>query len=514
VVPGPFLKNEAVPAIDDRTRVCSAGVWLRRCTAITSHVIAVLTPGGGREPRPGSPKIFRNILSARWLNRLHERKVEIYQTSLYRGAETMDQSALVKEALPEFFRNVEIIGSATVEVTKYRALHAETLNTYLAANKKTDVEIKANATPVLLASKSVKEAYQRNDFAQIRAMEDIAQRELEAVYNNVSTKGDAAWTKVRGKNGQEFYMSWSSTGSMWSYTESITAVAKNDQSGAMTFQSVVQVGTYTKTGRIAGIQTYNLNAPTLLAESVVAYLVARAVSGIIAEGLGFLVAQFAMFMANAAANLGLDGFAFFVSEAALATVASLLVFAIVFIGLVYLFDWLNRRYTIRLQIFNWDAKSDWDVAGQYMSNAKIPGGDSKLEFRIPKLVPPGTIVVPPGFEPVEALDAVCSYAVIIWENDNTFAEGCSMAVRIKRAGKEEGFMWAFDCPRFSDNKQAGSDGLKDPKAYRNSAPWSSSPLGFWITSTPSNVPVTFAVNALSGAKENLYDPIINVNYKK
>jgi hypothetical protein len=426
----------------------------------------------------------------------------------------MSQSALVKEALPEFFRDVEIVGPATLEVPKYRALHAKTLGKYLAANKKTDVEIAAKTTPVLLASKSVKEIYQRNDFAKIKLLEDTAQKELDAVYTNVSTKGDQAWTKVRGKDGKEFYMSWSSTGSMWSYTESITSGVANAKDGKITTQAVVQVGTYTKTGRIAGIQTYNLTTTTLLTDSVVAFLVARAVSGILAEGLGFLVAQFAMFMANAAAELGLDGFAFFVSEAALATVASCLVFAVVFIGLLYLFNWLNRKYTIRLQIFNWDDKSDWDAAGQSMSNAKIPGGDSKLEFTIPKLVAPGAIVVPPGFEPVEVLDSVCSYAVVIWENDNTFMEGCSMAVRMKRAGTNEGFMWAFDCPRFSDNQQAGSNGLMEPAAYRNAAPWNATPRDFSIVSTSSKIPVSFSVNALSGAKDDLYNIIINVNNKR
>lgn len=193
--------------------------------------------------------------------------------------------------------------------------------------------------------------------------------------------------------------------------------------------------------------------------------------------------------------------------------ATCLVFAVVFIGLAYLWGWLNRKYTIRLQVFNWDDKSDWNMNGQYMSNAKIAGEDRKLEFTIPKMLAPGDVVVPPGFNPVEVLDSVCSYAVIVWENDNTFMEGCSMAVRMQRAQQKDGFMWAFDCPRWSNNQQAGSNGMMDPKAYRNQAPWSSTPKNFSITSTSSNVPVNFAVDALSGADDGLYNVIININKK-
>ena len=417
----------------------------------------------------------------------------------------MNQPAHVMDALPDFFKDVEIVGSAEHEVEKYKAQHAANMLTAA----KTDVNVAAVASPVLLASQSVREAYQSNDFAKIKQMETDANNDLQSVYNNVSTKGKSAWTKVKS-NDKTYYMAWSSTGSMWSYTDSITPITKD---GKTTYQAIVQVGSYTQTGKIAGIHSYNLTLPTLLAESVVAYIVARAVSGIVAEGLGFLVANFALYLTQAAAEVGLESFAFFVSEAALATIASCLVFAVVFIGLLYLWNWLNRKYTIRLQVFNWDDKHDWNTDGQYMSNAKIAGKGNDFTFTIPKMVPPGGVVTPPGFDPVEALDAVCFYAVVVWENDNTFMEGCSMAVRMQRENSANGFMWAFDCPRFSDNKQAGSDGTSDPKSYLNNVHWNNSPRNFSVESTPDKTLVNFALDELSGASDNLYNAIININPK-
>ena len=418
----------------------------------------------------------------------------------------MNQSVLVKEALPDFFKDVEIVGSADHEVEKYKTQHSALMMT----NAKTNVDVKAVSSPVLLASKSVRQAYQSNNFSQIKKMEQDAQNDLDAIYTNVSTKGKSAWTKVK-KDNKTFYMAWSKTGSMWAYTDSIEQ--SNDESGNTSYQAIVQVGSYTQTGKIAGIHTYNLTLPTLLAESVIAYIVARAVSGVIAEGLGFLVANFAMYLAEAAAEVGLESFAFFVSEAALATVASCLVFAVVFIGLAYLWNWLNRKYTIRLQIFNWDNEHDWNADGQYMSNAKIAGKSNDFTFTIPKEVEPGTVVTPPGFDPVEPLDAVCYYAVVVWENDNTFMEGCSMAIKMQREHTAEGFMWAFDCPRFSDNKQAASNGTSDPKSYLSSVHWNNSPKNFSINSTSNNTPVNFALDALSGASDNLYNILINIDKK-
>ncbi|MCC4770493.1 hypothetical protein FXV91_09930 [Methanosarcina sp. DH2] len=403
------------------------------------------------------------------------------------------------ESLPSFFRDVQVIGPAHLELQKYRAKYSK----LDISSKPTNCEVRADKSPMLLVPKEVREAYQRNDFAAIKKFETQSQEDLQAVYDNVSKNGEKAWTKVK-KDGKEFYMSWSDKGSMWAYTVSTST------SDDVTQQALVQIGTYSKSTSVLGLQSYNLTLPTVVAESLIALIVARAVSGIIAEGLGFAIASFSLLLAQAAAAAGFESFSFAIPVALVSTVASCLVFAVVFIGLAYLWNWLNRKYTIRLQVFNWDYTNDWSVNGQYLSNATICGGngDNKvLNFTLPKMVKPGDVVTPPGFDPVEALDSVCYYGVIIWENDNTFAQGCSMAIPIEK-NKNEGFMWAFDCPRFSSNQQAAENGIKDPKIYRDTCHWNEQPLGFKITS--SKIPVSFALDALSGASDGLYNINIHI----
>ncbi len=85
-----------------------------------------------------------------------------------------------------------------------------------------------------------------------------------------------------------------------------------------------------------------------------------------------------------------------------------------------------------------------------------------------------------------------------------------MAIQVQK-NNTEGFMWAFSCPRFTNNKQAASNGLLDPKAYLAHAKWNSNPLNFCIKSTSRNNPVIFALDALSGAPDNLYNINIHIN---
>lgn len=414
----------------------------------------------------------------------------------------LNTSAL-QNVLPPFFRDVEIVGSADVEVEKYRKMHLRQARNA----QPVSCQITGASAPVLLTNQRIRDIYQSNRFSEIKKLEEKAQKDLQPIYDNISRNGDAAWTKVRSE-GKEFYMSWAQNGCMW-----VNAVNAADTNGT-TYQAVVQIGTYSKSSGVLGIHSYNLTFTTVLVESVIAFIVAKALSGIVAKGLAFVVDMFAVYICQAAAKLGLQAFSCTVAASVLSTVATCLVFVVVFIGLTYLWNWLNRKYTIRLQIFNWDTKNSWSADGEAYSNAKIAGSNDELAFTLPPMEEAGSIVTPPGFQPVEVLDSVCYYAAVVWENDNTFMQGCSMALRLKKQGSSEGFMWAFDCPRFADNKQGADDGLKAAKDYLNKVKWKSEPKSFEITSTSANIPVAFALDALSGADDNLYNINIHINSHK
>lgn len=414
-------------------------------------------------------------------------------------------TSIPMDVLPPFLRDVEIVENAAVEIMNRKKVNA------VMKGQEIKSEIKVSQTPILMTSKEVKKAYIQNDFKKIKELEQKAQKDLQPIYENISKNGAKAWTKVRS-GGKEFYMSWSNSGCMWVYTSEMKKISSGQND--FSYQVEAQVGTYSKSGSILGLHSYNLSLTSVLVEAVISYIIAKALSQIIAEGLGFLVANFATYICTAAAEMGIEAFSCTVATTALSAVATCLVFAVVFIGLTYLWDWLNRKYTIRLQIFNWDGEHDWKVVQEVRSNAKISGEDKEeVKFSLDRMKNAGEEVLPPGFADIEILDSVCCYGVVVWENDNTFMEGCSMALKVQKGDTQEGFMWAFDCPRFSDNKHAGDNGLQDAAAYLKNCKWKSTPKGFEIAATNSKIPVSFALDALSGAKDNLYNINIHINKK-
>ncbi|KAF2074795.1 hypothetical protein CYY_003898 [Polysphondylium violaceum] len=374
--------------------------------------------------------------------------------------------------------------------------------------------------PLLNTTPQNKSYYQTNNFAQIAQLEQKANSDITPIYGNITAQGQAAWTLVEDpKSGQQYYMSWSQYGSVWTYTQSITPSTEAQLAAepTTTYQAVVQFGTYSQTSSVAGIHSYNLGLTTMVVESVVALILAKCMSSFIADGLGFLVSQFAIRLTQAAVELGFESFSFAVPEFLIGAVAGCLCFAIIFIGIAYLWNWLNRLYTLRVQVFNWDTNYNWQLTSQGFSNAVNPGQDSnqtQLGITLDKMVSAGGVVYPPGFNPVTPLDSVCYYAVIVYENDQTFAEGASFAIQsIRNNDTTQGFTYAFNCPRFADNGQYVVNSVVDPTTFLTTAEskWVSTPQTQTIQVTPDNTPVTVSFDYLEGASNDTYNINININ---
>ncbi len=405
-------------------------------------------------------------------------------------------------ALPPFFQGIRVICPASKEIINHRAKFQVCF-----AREETKCQINSVTTPKLYMSHRIKRIYQSNNFGEIKRLEEKSKKDLQSVYEKIEKYGAGAWNKVE-KDGREYYMCWSSSGCIWSCAQNTDFGGKKSK-----YEAVVQVGTYSRSSCILGIHDYNLSVTGEIAMSVLSLIIAMALSGIMAKGLAFLVSEFALLACNAAASLGLKAFSCTVAATAVTNVAIALVAVIAFIGLNYLWEWLNRRYTICLRIYNWDIQHDWMTVSSYLDNAKIAGTEQTGEFfNIPRMTKPGNDVYPPGFQPVEALDTVCSYGIIIWENKQTFLQGCAMAMCFKSSGKES-FTWGFDCPRLARNRHKAGLDFNHPKEFLENYPWNPSPLHFAIDCA-DHTPVSFGLNALSGADDNLYNVNIHINHRQ
>ncbi|AOY81139.2 hypothetical protein BJP36_15755 [Moorena producens JHB] len=397
-----------------------------------------------------------------------------------------------------FFKNLEIIGPASERLKELEKPE------FLAEdNDIGEVTIDAES-PILMTSQEVRRAYTSNDFNRIKEIEAQSQKDIDPVYDNITNNGDEAWDTVRDpESGEEFSMSWSDNASVWCYAKNSGASRSGDQS----HQNLVSIGTYSVSSSVAGIQSYNLTTKVLLTETIVATAMRYAIAQVMKTGINFVTEAITGYIIQGFAKVGVKASVRIVSRAVGALTVSL-TFAVVFICIIFLFNFLNRLYTIRLMIYNWSSTDDWEVNGQYMGNAVLPGEEEQLtkdlKFTIPKALSSGDSVAPPGFQDLETLDAICYTATLAWQNDATFLAGCEMAIQVRKVGTTEGFMWAFHCPRFSDNTQAADDGLQDPEQYFNNVKWNSNPLGFEIRSTSDNIPISIALDALSYGTDNAY----------
>lgn len=259
----------------------------------------------------------------------------------------------------------------------------------------------------------------------------MAQQDIGPIHEHLKLHPIDGGTRVRCE-GKEFFLTWTDSGSMWAHS-----IEEKRSDDGNSFQVVVQIGTYSQSSQVVGIQTYNITTSVFAPAAVIALIVAGAVAGVIAIGLAVSAAAIATAAETAAGALGYTA-TFGVPVGAVTGLVFAVVFAIVFIGLVYLLDWLNRKYTIRLQIQNWDKDNDWELDGAYYNNAVV-AGDKEQKFEpitIPKVI--DGPILPPGFLPVEPVDTVRYYAAIVWENDNRFLKGCSMALRLRKKGTDQG----------------------------------------------------------------------------
>ncbi|KAF2068520.1 hypothetical protein CYY_010155 [Polysphondylium violaceum] len=424
--------------------------------------------------------------------------------------------------MPSILKGLQVLGTGTDEVKKLREFHASDKLAKKAAGdfttyaSSTPVQIVPVSAPIFMTTSAIKSAYVNGNFSYIKQLEATASADLNPVYDNIKRNGDAAWRKV-SQDGQDYWMSWGPSGFVWTYTDptstkQVQATASGDPPKVLQY---VQFGTYSQNAQICGIHTYNLTLPTMIVESVLALIISKCLSSFIAEGLDFLVSAFASELGAAALEVGLE-LTFVCPEFVLPLVATCIVFAIAFIGISYFWDWINRKYTIRLQIFNYDPNYEWRIFRQYMDNGVIPGHDNGLlDFNLPKTIPANSVQTPPGFGGITSLDSACYYGEVIWNNDNTIFEGVGFAFTAMRTQPYgvPGFQFGFLCPRFADNKLAINDGTMDSKTYYNNVKdnnkWVSNPMHGQITSVDSTV-VNYSLDALSGASDNLYNILINI----
>jgi len=339
--------------------------------------------------------------------------------------------------------------------------------------------------PQLITSEACKNAFKNNDWNTIYKLQSQANTDLEPIYHQFEVNQDKSWVLVRDEvTGMWYHMSYSNKGSYcWTFSSFVDYDTDSDKN--VKYSCTVQYGSYSASTKIIGIHRVWLGLAKFASEATVSGAFSYFICRLLRKGIDFLSRDLEVILTDAAADAGLDAI-FTIGAYVLPIFVPCAVFAIVFIGISYLWKWLNKRFTICVSVYNFDQNNNWTIRNQSLSNAFNPGKDNatSLNLTIPKLIPPGTDPFSKLWCPndvssqlIHVTQYVVSYAYLVYENDHHFAQGCSFALQVGIEGSNTGVTYAFQCPWDKNNGQYMEGSIQDANSFLTKA------RSHWVEST-------------------------------
>ncbi|KAF2072556.1 hypothetical protein CYY_006131 [Polysphondylium violaceum] len=380
--------------------------------------------------------------------------------------------------------------------------------------------------PQLLMTNEVKKIYQSNNWSAIKKLQDQANKDLSAMMSNIQNHPLNSWFEVQDDTDptQYYYYTFDKiNGSYaWCWCNAVNP-AFDPFNPNIKLMAPVQYGVYSTTTSIAGIHSYNLGLATVLPEVAVASILSLFISKALGKGINFLASDLTKMISDAATEAGCE-LVFSIASSALGIVCGCVVFAIVFIGISYLWNFFNKRFQIYVSVYNWDPVNDWQIPVQALSNGVNPGQDSNnnINLQIPKQVPQGShigksVSLPPDIasELMHTMEAVVNYATIAYENTHTFAQGLSFSFNCSMVkNPNTGFTYAFQCPWVASNAQYIEGTVQDPNSFLSKA------RSHWVEKTGpltvnvAGMPVSCWIDDLTGGDaqgSDNYQVAIHIN---
>jgi len=413
------------------------------------------------------------------------------------------------------FGKLKFIATQEEAMNQHRALYASEFNSKAPAGS----NITVASAPRLLINNQVSNTYKTNNWQQIKKLKDQANQDLMPIYTNLQKFADSrAWVGVqeeKADGGEIYYMCYDNRGNyVWSYCPT-TIPTSDPNNPKVSFNAPTQFGQYSYTTSIAGIHSYNINLTTKLTTSAISLGVGIFAAKILSKGLNFTTADLTTLLTDgfaAVTDINID-IVFGLAAAAAPFVCFAVVFLVVFIGLQYLWGFLNKQFQIEVSVYNWDKNNDWNILVQALSNSINPGQDttSNININIKEPVSPGEINpygpggaygLPPsvGSHLLQSTQTAINYAYIVYKNQSTFMQGNSFAFNCVQGKSNKGFTYAFECPWTASNGHYMDGTSQDPNAFLKKGNWikNTSPL----TVNTAGVSIEATIDSLKGGDVN------------
>jgi len=281
----------------------------------------------------------------------------------------------------------------------------------------------------------------------------------------------------------------------------------------------VNIGSYAYTTGLFGISSYVLdNVPLNMTAAAISLAFTLLIQSAVSDAVSFTIASACVRLGTALAEFGWEA-AIIEVPAGVASGGAFIVVTLIsilaFFGIQFLISLVWRKYGLLISIYNFDATSAWSNGAAYFDNAIVSGGEQYRALDLPAYAPPGSTIVPPGFEPVQPIEGVISYSTLVFENDSTFLEGLTLGFQVNMGSSTQppsqgGFTLKYDLPRFGNNRIGLFPRPVDPVDYVKNGPWVTDKSTFVHGAGLGNITVSAFTDALSGASDNVYHFNVNI----
>ncbi|EJD47691.1 hypothetical protein AURDEDRAFT_123282 [Auricularia subglabra TFB-10046 SS5] len=384
-----------------------------------------------------------------------------------------------------------------------------------------DSKVRDGPTPVLTGYPSnqwldaqTQNAWSKNDMPTIEKLRQQAQEDLLPIYANINIKGDDAWVEVESEDKETYYVSYTTNGVIWAYTQDQPG-SEGTTDGAPTKDVIVSIGSYSTTANFLGISLYNWkNLPTTIISALVGLGFAYLVRPIIQVGVEMGIAAAANLLVEGLAAAGVESAAILVPASVASTggliIAGILGVALV-LGCIALASVIFKQYFLIFNIYNFDTGHQWTTVQHYEDNSVVSNG-AWTDQSIAPFVEAGGKIAPPGFNPVTTLNNVVTYLNVNFQNDSTVLQGLGEGIVVNRDDAAAGLAVKYIVHRLSKN-QIGAQGIDgngvnfDLGDYYNNGKWVTAQN---IQTSAGGYTVDCFTPALSGASDDTYTYEVNI----
>ncbi|MCJ1301187.1 hypothetical protein MMC08_003986 [Hypocenomyce scalaris] len=360
-------------------------------------------------------------------------------------------------------------------------------------------------------------AYANADYKTINTARAQASADMAPIFMGIQKFDTQYFNTMFNDDGTPYQLAISGppnnpTGYMWIYAPPLTQ--NNSTTAAVTYDTVVQVGTFSSTGNILGISNSIWSSTvtllpaslSLVISGMVIKTVRKVLSGDSADDAANAVAG--QVLEDAVEEGTIDEA---VSEAIVGMIipctAGLIVGFIVFVLTMFILKYIDKYFQLQITIYNWDPNNTWTVESDYRDNAVSD------VFKKAVLLPrTGQIHMPDGTTR-EGVNKEVSVAIYNYQNDNKWFEGVGVAMPMS-CSDGSSLQLKYVVHFGAVDNQIGLKG--DPNQpledfYNNSGTWCPDDSTSWKTTVAgSGLPINCGTPALSGANDDMYSFDVHV----